>query len=314
MNFQQLRIIRETVRSNYNLTEVANKLFTSQSGVSKHIKDLEDELGIELFERKGKRLLGMTAPGRELAKIVDRMLLDAQNIKSLAEQYSQQDQGHLTVATTHTQARYVLPNIVAQFRLQYPKVKLHLHQGSPQEIAQMLLAGEADIGIATETIGNVEGLLTFPFHSWHHSVIVPAGHALEKQVAKLHKSGKQLTINMIAAYPLITYHSGFTGRASIEKAFQEAGLAPEIVLSALDADVIKSYVELGMGIGIVASMAFNPERDLNLRRLDCSHLFPANLTRIGVREGQLQRHFADHFIQLCTMKVPPASAAASGKR
>jgi LysR family cys regulon transcriptional activator len=310
MNFQQLRIIKETVRCNFNLTEVANRLFTSQSGVSKHIKDLEDELGIELFERKGKRLLGMTAPGRELAKIVDRLLLDAQNIKNLAEQYSQQDQGHLTVATTHTQARYVLPSIVAQFRLQYPKVKLHLHQGSPQEIAQLLLAGEADIGIATETIGDVEGLLTFPFHSWHHAVVVPAGHALEKQTAKLIKSGKKLTLAAIAAHPIITYHTGFTGRASIEKAFQEADLMPDIVLSALDADVIKSYVELGMGVGIVASMAFNAERDTGLRLLECSHLFSANVTRIAVREGQLQRHFADHFIALCS---PQAAQQITGK-
>ncbi len=168
-----------------------------------------------------------------------------------------------------------------------------------------MLAGEADIGIATETIGNIEGLLTFPFHSWHHGVVVPAGHALEKQVAKLHKAGKKLTLAAIAAHPIITYHTGFTGRASIEKAFQEAALTPEIVLSALDADVIKSYVELGMGIGIVAEMAFNPERDTTLRLLECSHLFPANVTRIAVREGQLQRHFADHFISLCKPEGTP---------
>jgi LysR family cys regulon transcriptional activator len=300
MNFQQLRIIRETLRCQFNLTEVASRLYTSQSGVSKHIKDLEDELGLALFERKGKRLLGLTAPGRELAKIVERMLLDAQSIKNLAEQYSQQDQGTLTVATTHTQARYMLPAVVAQFRLRYPKVKLHLHQGSPQEIAQMLTSGEADIGIATEAIGDVEGLITYPFHRWHHAVVVPVGHALEKQVAKLAKAGRQLALKDIAAYPIITYHEGFTGRAVLEKTFQAAGLTPEIVLSALDADVIKSYVELGLGIGIVAALAFNPERDLTLRLLDCTHLFPANLTRIAVREGQLQRQFADDFIALCT--------------
>ncbi len=300
MNFQQLRIIRETLRCQFNLTEVASRLYTSQSGVSKHIKDLEDELGLALFERKGKRLLGLTAPGRELAKIVERMLLDAQSIKNLAEQYSQQDQGTLTVATTHTQARYMLPAVVAQFRLRYPKVKLHLHQGSPQEIAQMLSSGEADIGIATEALGDVEGLITYPFHRWHHAVVIPAGHALEKQVTKLAKAGKQLALKDIAAYPIITYHEGFTGRAVLEKTFQAAGLTPEIVLSALDADVIKSYVELGLGIGIVASLAFNPERDLGLRLLDCTHLFPANLTRIAVREGQLQRQFADDFIALCT--------------
>jgi LysR family cys regulon transcriptional activator len=189
---------------------------------------------------------------------------------------------------------------VAQFRLRYPKVKLHLHQGSPQEIAQMLISGEADIGIATEALGSVEGLITYPFHSWHHAVVVPVGHPLEKQVTKLAKAGKQLALKDIAAYPIITYHEGFTGRAVLEKTFQEAGLTPEIVLSALDADVIKSYVELGLGIGLVASIAFNPERDLTLRLLDCTHLFPANLTRIAVREGQLQRQFADDFIALCT--------------
>jgi LysR family transcriptional regulator, cys regulon transcriptional activator len=299
MNFQQLRIIRETVRCHFNLTEVASRLFTSQSGVSKHIKDLEDELGLVLFERKGKRLLGMTAPGLELAKIVERMLLDAQNIKQLAEQYSQQDQGQLTVATTHTQARYVLPNIVVQFRLQYPNVKLHLHQGSPQEIAQLLLDGHADIGIATESLGAVEGLTSYPFHSWHHAVVVPTGHALEKQAAKLAKSKKALTLAAIAAYPIITYHAGFTGRTLLEQTFQKAELPIDIVLSALDADIIKSYVELGLGIGLVASIAFNAERDQHLCLLDCSHLFPINVTRIAVKEGQLLRHYANHFIELC---------------
>jgi len=295
MNFQQLRIIRETVRCKFNLTEVANRLYTSQSGVSKHIKDLEDELGVELFVRKGKRLLGMTEPGREMLKIVERLLLDAQNIKSLADQYSQQDQGQLTVATTHTQARYILPDIVVSFRKLYPKVKLHLHQGSPQEIATMLLEGRADIGIATEALGGVEGLVSYPYHSWHHGVIVPLGHALEKK--------KKLTLAEIAAWPIITYHEGFTGRARIEQAFNAADLQPEIVLSALDADVIKSYVELGLGIGIIASLAFDPKRDKGLRLLDCSHLFPENLTRIAIREGQLLRQFAYHFIGLCAPKV-----------
>jgi LysR family transcriptional regulator, cys regulon transcriptional activator len=298
MNFQQLRIIRETVRCNFNLTEVANSLYTSQSGVSKHIKDLEDELGVELFLRKGKRLLGMTEPGREMVKIVERLLLDAQNIKNLADQYSQQDKGHLVLATTHTQARYVLPNIVLQFRLRYPQVKLQLHQGSPQEIAQMLLEGRADIGIATEALAEVEGLISYPYHSWHHAVVVPVGHALEKK--------KKLTLDAIAAYPIVTYHEGFTGRANIEKAFADANLKPEIVLAALDADVIKSYVELGMGIGIVASLAFNPERDTALHKLDCSHLFPENVTRIAIREGHLMRKFAYDFIALCAPHLSEA--------
>jgi LysR family cys regulon transcriptional activator len=307
MNFQQLRIIRETVRCNYNLTEVANHLYTSQSGVSKHIKDLEDELGVELFVRKGKRLLGMTEPGREMVKIVERLLLDAHNIKNLADQYSQQDQGHLTVATTHTQARYVLPDIVVEFRKQFPKVKLHLHQGSPQEIAQMLLEGRADIGIATEALGGLEGLVSYPFHSWFHGVIVPAGHPLEK------KGKKKLTLEAIAEYPIVTYHEGFTGRARIDEAFNGAGLQPDIALSALDADVIKSYVELGLGIGIVASLAFSEERDANLRLLDCSHLFPENVTQIAIREGHLLRQFAYHFIGLCAPKVLPQLPGFNGK-
>ncbi|MES2664341.1 MAG: CysB family HTH-type transcriptional regulator [Pseudomonadota bacterium] len=292
MNFQQLRIIRETARRNFNLTEVANTLYTSQSGVSKHIKDLEDELGIELFIRKGKRLLGLTDPGLEMLKIVERMLIDAKNIKNLAEQYTQQDQGQLTLATTHTQARYALPKVVAEFKKIYPKVHLKLHQGSPDEIAKMLLEGEADIGIATETIGEISELAVFPYYSWHHAVIVPKQHPLV--------NSEPLTLAAIAEYPIITYHEGFTGRAMIEKTFQEAGFIPDIVMSALDADVIKSYVELGVGIGILASVAFNDVKDNELRRLGCDHLFHANTTKIAVRKGNFLRAFAYHFIEMCS--------------
>jgi LysR family cys regulon transcriptional activator len=262
---------------------------------------------VELFVRKGKRLLGMTEPGREMVKIVERLLLDAHNIKNLADQYSQQDQGHLTVATTHTQARYVLPDIVVEFRKQFPKVKLHLHQGSPREIAQMLLDGRADIGIATEALNDVEGLVSYPYHSWFHGVIVPAGHPLEK------KGKKKLTLEQIAEYPIVTYHEGFTGRARIEEAFAGAGLQPEIALSALDADVIKSYVELGLGLGIVASLAFDAKRDAGLRLLECSHLFPENVTRIAIREGHLLRQFAYHFIGLCAPKVLAQLPGFNGK-
>lgn len=290
MNFQQLRIVRETVRRNFNLTEVANALYTSQSGVSKHIKDLEDELGIELFIRKGKRLLGLTDPGREMVSIVERMLLDAHNIKNLAEQYSQQDSGHLTIATTHTQARYVLPKIITEFKKQYPKVHLRLHQGSPAEIAQLIMDGEADIGIATETLGELPGLVSFPFYSWHHSVIVPEGHPLQEE---------PLTLEAIARYPIITYHEGFTGRARMEKAFLDAGLTLDIVMSALDADVIKSYVELGLGVGIIASVAFNGSRDNGLVLLDGAHLFDEVYTRIAIRRGHLLRQYVYELIALC---------------
>lgn len=298
MNFQQLRIIRETVRQNFNLTEVANVLHTSQSGVSKHIKDLEDELGVELYVRRGKRLLGLTNPGREMLKIVERMLLDAGNIKNLADQYSQQDTGQLTVAATHTQARYVLPKVVTAFKKQYPKVHLRLHQGSPKEIVQMLMQGDADIGLATESLGEIEDLAAFPLYSWRHAVVVPKDHPLSMR--------ETVTLEAIAEFPIITYHEGFTGRARVEKVFHDAGLTPDIVMSALDADVIKSYVELDLGVGIIASVAFSSERDHALKMLDSAHLFLENETKLAVRKGHLLRRYAYRFIEICSPDLTEA--------
>ena len=295
MNFQQLRIIRETVRRNYNLTEVGNALYTSQSGVSKHIKDLEDELGIELFIRKGKRLLGLTDPGKELLGIVERMLLDAKNIKQLAEQFSQSDKGQLTIATTHTQARYALPKVVSQFKKAFPKVHLALHQGSPNEIAEMLSDGRADIGIATEAISLIPELATFPYYSWHHAVIVPKGHPLEKL--------QKISLEDLAEHPIVTYHEGFTGRQIIDETFLKANITPDIVMSALDADVIKTYVELGLGIGIIASMAYQKDRDTQLTLLESSHLFSNNITRIAIRKGHYLRGYAYKFIELCSKEL-----------
>lgn len=295
MNFQQLRIIREAVRCNYNLTEVGNALFTSQSGVSKHIKDLEDELGVELFVRRGRRLLDLTEPGRELLQIVERILLDANNIKNMVEQYSQRDEGQLTVVATHTQARYSLPPVITEFKKAYPKVHLKLHQASPNEIVAMLLSGEADIGMATEALADVTKLDSFPFYSWHHAVIVPAGHPLEQV--------NPLTLQAMAAYPIVTYHEGLTGRAKIDHAFLDAGVTPDISMSALDSDVIKTYVELRLGIGIIASMAFNPAKDSDLRLLQCEHLFGANTTYIALRRGHYLRSFAYRFIELCSPKL-----------
>jgi len=297
MNFQQLRIVRETVRRNFNLTDVANALFTSQSGVSKHIKDLEDELGVELFVRKGKRLLGLTDPGKELAVVVERMLIDAKNIRSIAKQFAKRDQGNLVIATTHTQARYALPGIVAAFRQAFPRVHLVLLQGSPEEIVALLQAGEADIGIATETLSNVPDLVAFPMYEWQHAVIVPNGHALAGRA--------QVTLEDIAEYPVVTYHEGFTGRTRIDESFATAGLVPDIVLSALDADVIKTYVELGLGVGIVASMAYDAERDRNLRLLP-GDLFGNNVTRLAVRKGHYLRDYAYRFISQCAPGVSEA--------
>lgn len=290
MNFQQLRIVREAVRRNFNLTEVANALYTSQPGVSKNIKDLEDELGVELFVRRGKRLIGLTKPGEELIATVESILRDAQNLRSIADQFANREEGNLIVATTHTQARYALPEVIQQFRAHYPKVHLTLHQSSPREIAEMLMAGEADIGIATESLDNVPDLVTFPCYTWHHGIIVPEDHPLTRL--------PELTLAALAAYPIVTYHEGFTGRSHIDRAFAEAGLQVDIVLSAIDADVIKTYVEIGLGIGIVASMAFNPVKDAGLRLLKVDALFEGNTTLLAVHRGTFLRDYARRFITM----------------
>ncbi|MBN9421495.1 MAG: transcriptional regulator [Candidatus Accumulibacter sp. 66-26] len=303
MNFQQLRIVRETVRQDFNLTTVANALFTSQPGVSKHIKDLEDELGVEIFVRRGKRLLGLTEPGKELLAVVERILLDAQNVRSIADQFSSRETGNLVIATTHTQARYTLPGVIKRFKAEYPKVHLVLHQGSPREIAELLSAGEVDIAIATEGLDSVPEVVTFPCYSWHHALIVPQGHPLT-QVA-------EPTLAAIAEYPIVTYHEGFTGRANIDRSFAEAGVVPDIVLSAIDADVIKTYVDIGLGIGIVASMAYHPERDANLVRLDLPGLFGENTTRLALRRGVYLRSYAYAFIDAL---VPGLSEEKIGER
>lgn len=241
--------------------------------------------------RKGKRLLGLTDPGKELVEIVERILLDVKNVKRLAEQFSNRDQGRLTIATTHTLAQYALPSVVTQFKKAFPQVHLVLHQASPGEIVSMLLEGVADIGIATEALESVTELASFPYYSWHHAVIGPHGHPLE--------SAHPLTLEAIAAFPIITYHEGFTGRAGIDQAFTKARLVLDIAMSALDADVIKTYVELGLGVGLVASMAFNPARDIRLKLLDRSHLFEKNTTNISVRRGHFLRGYAYRFIELC---------------
>ena len=290
MNFQQLRIIRETVRQNFNLTEASAALYTSQSGVSKHIKDLEDELGVQLFVRKGKRLLGLTEPGQALLSIVERMLVDADNIKRLADDFNKVDEGTLTIATTHTQARYVLPPIVNLFKKEFPKVHLILQQASPVEIAEMLLQGEADIGIATESLTTEENLASVPYYDWRHSIITPQDHPLASKT--------EISLTDLAEYPIITYHGGFTGRSKIDKAFTDAGVDVNIVMSALDADVIKTYVELGMGVGVVNNVAYDAERDYRLKQIQ-TDIFGVNTTWIAVRKGHLLRGYGYEFISLC---------------
>lgn len=292
MNLQQLRIVRETVRKDFNLTEASNALFTSQSGASKHIRDLEDELGVELFERRGKRILGLTVAGRALIEVIERILLDTENLKRSAHQLAHEDQGSLAIATTHTQARYALPPIVARFKQVFPKVHLELHQCGPDEIVSLLKAGKVDIGIATEALHEQGQLFAcFPFYHWYHAVIVPEGHALN--------DGAALTLERIADYPIVTYHEGFTGRARIDEAFAAADVVPDIVLTALDADVIKTYVELELGVGLIASMAYHEKRDAGLSLLDVSALFPRNTTYLALRRGHFLRGYAYQFLQFC---------------
>lgn len=296
MNFQQLRIVRETVRQRFNLTEASNALFTSQSGASKHIRDLEDELGVELFERRGKRILGLTTAGRALLDTIERILLDAENLKRSAHQLANQDQGRLAIATTHTQARYALPPIIAQFKTRFPKVNLELHQCSPSEIVALLKSGTVDIGIATEGFNEPHSsFVRFPFHQWHHSIVVPDSHPLV--------DASPLTLEALAEYPIVTYHEGFTGRTRIDSAFEQEGLLPNVVLTALDADVIKTYVELGMGVGVIASVAYHAERDRGLRLLSGADLFPENTTYLALRRGHFLHAFVYEFLQLCSSEL-----------
>jgi len=287
MNFQQLRSVREAVRCGFNLTEVAHHLHTSQPGVSRQIRELEEELGIELFVRAGKRLTGLTEPGSHVLPIIERMLLESSNLRQAGQEFVAQQSGLLSVAATHSQARYALPVAVQEFRQQFPNVKLHLHQGSPKQIAQMLIDGEADVGIATEALGDYPQLVALPCYRWTHSVIVPRGHAL---------LDAPLTLEGLARHPLITYDSGFTGRSRIDQAFAQRGLAPNIVLAAMDADVIKTYVQLGMGVGIVAGVAYEAERDTQLGAIDAGRLFGINLTKLAVRRGNYLRRYVHAFI------------------
>jgi len=289
MNFQQLRSVRETARRGYNLTEVANALFTSQPGVSRQIRELEDELGVIIFERNGKRLTGMTGPGKGILKIIDRLLVEAENLQQASQEYADQDVGTLTIAVTHTQARYALPQVVQAFRAAFPGVRIALQQSAPEHIAEWVLSGKADIGIATEGLSAFPDLVSFPCYRWSHVVVVPEGHPL--------LSVGPITLEHLAQHPLITYDVGFTGRGHIDDAFAKAGVEPDIVLTAMDSDVIKQYVALGMGVGIVASMAFDHGRDRGMRAVEASHLFAPNVTRLAVRRGAFLRAYAYHFIE-----------------
>ncbi len=295
MNLKQLRLVREIIRNDFNVTEAAASLYTSQSGVSKHIKDLEDELGIALFIRRGKRLLGLTEPGAEVVKVMDRLLLEADNVKRVASHFADSSRGTLTIATTHTQGRYALPSVLSLFRERFPHVTLVLLQAHPREIPKLLIEGQAEVGMSTDTLDDVPDLLAFPYYSWRHAVIVPEGHPLTQT--------QELTLERIAEYPIVTYDHGLTGRRQIDKAFENRGLTANISMAALDSDVIKTYVALGFGVGIIAQMAYDKVQDRGLRLIDKPEFFETNTTSIAVRRGRFLRSYVYRLIEMCTPDI-----------
>jgi LysR family cys regulon transcriptional activator len=298
MKLQQLRYACEVMRRGLSVSAAAEALHTSQPGVSKQIKGLEDELGVEIFVRHGKRIAAVTEPGKAVLAIAERILSEAGNLKRAGEEFANQKQGTLTIATTHTQARYALPRAVAAFKKRYPGVRLVLHQGNPTQICEMARAGEADLAIATEAIADYPDLVSLPCYQWNRCVVVPRGHPLLKE--------KPLTLEAVARYPVVTYDFAFAGRSLINKAFEKRGLAPNVVLTALDSDVIKTYVELGLGIGILASMGFDAKRDRSLHALDASHLFESSTTRVGIKRGAWLRAYVYDFIELFAPRLSPA--------
>jgi LysR family cys regulon transcriptional activator len=305
MNLRQLQYLHEVMRQNLNVSRAAKALFTSQPGVSKQIRLLEEELGVPVFTRAGKRLIGVTEPGERVLAMVAHVLGEVENIRHVSNEYSGDEGGDLTIATTHTQARYALPGVIKKFLARYPRVRVRLHQGNPTQIAEMALSGAADIAIATEAIAEYTGLVMLPCYEWNRSVIVPPRHALLRE--------KRLTLAKIARYPLVTYDFAFAGRSETNRAFAAAGLVPDVVLTAIDADVIKTYVELGLGVGLIASMAFDAKRDRGLRARDASHLFEPSSTKIGIRRGLFLRGYVYDFIELFapTLTRPAVDAAMS---
>lgn len=298
MKLQQLRYIHEVAKQDLNISAAAEALHTSQPGVSKQIQLLEEELGLQIFQRNGKRLSGITKPGEEILKLASQVLLGMRNIKQVGDEFSRLDRGELNIATTHTQARYKLPKAVQQFMQHYPNVKLHIHQGNPSQVTQWVATGEADIGIATESISLDNRIACLPCYQWNRCVVVPQEHALLAKPA--------LTLQDIADYPLITYDYAFTGSTVVSKVFQDAGVEPNVVLAAIDSDVIKTYVSLGLGIGLIANMAYDAERDAHLQQIDCSHLFPMSTTYLGMRKDAFLREFSVKFMQLLAPEITQA--------
>ncbi len=296
MNLHQFRFVQEAVRQNLNLTETAKALFTSQPGVSKAILELEGELGVDIFARHGKRLRRVTEPGEEVLKAIEIIMREVNNLKRIGDEFSNQDAGTLSIATTHTQARYVLPEPVARLRKRFPKVNVSLHQGNPQQVARMVIEEVAEVGLATESLDRYDELVTLPCYEWQHVIVMPAGHPLTQV--------ERLTIEQLAAEPLISYHPTFTGRTRIDQAFEARRLKPNVVLEAIDSDVIKTYVRLGLGIGIVAEMAVRDDgsnSDLAVRPLGT--LFGQNVARVAFKRSAYLRNFVYKFSELLSDRL-----------
>ncbi|MGE0079762.1 MAG: HTH-type transcriptional regulator CysB [Thiohalomonadaceae bacterium] len=291
MKLQQLRYVWEVAQHGLNISATAESLFTSQPGVSKQIRLLEDELGVQIFARSGKHLTHITPAGRTIVEMAGHILQEANNIKRAAQEYRDEKRGTFAVATTHTQARYWLPLRIAEFMRRYPEVRLQMHQGTPQQIGQMAAQGQVDVAIATESLDSYEDLVMLPLYQWNRSVVVPQGHDLAR-------AGAPLTLEALVGYPIITYVSGFTGRSQLDRAFEARHLRPNVVFTAADADVIKCYVKLGLGVGVVANMAIDPETDSSLVALDARHLFPTSTTRLALRRHTFLRRFTYDFLLL----------------
>ena len=294
MKLHQLRYLHEVAKQGLSITAAADTLYTSQPGVSKQIQLFEEELGLQIFQRNGKRLIGITEPGEKILSLAAKVIHDIDNIKRVGDEFSNIETGSLTIATTHTQARYKLPAAVKTFMSQFPQVKLNIHQGNPTQVAEQVASGEADVGIATESISSFDSLLCLPCYQWNRCVVVPHGHPL--------LSEGPITLQKLVAYPLITYDFAFTGGTLVSKIFTDADLTPNVVLTAIDADVIKTYVTLGLGVGLLANMAYDPDRDSHLVAIDVSHLFPDSTTYLGVRKDAFLRGYMYGFIEIIAPK------------
>ncbi|MDO5667796.1 MAG: CysB family HTH-type transcriptional regulator [Alcaligenaceae bacterium] len=297
MNLQQFRFVRETIRQNFNLTEAARQLFSSQPGISKAIIELEDELGITIFERHGKRLRGLTEAGESVSEIINDIMRQVDNLKHLSDDLAERQDGNLVIGCTHAQARYFLPKILQQFKQKFPKVRVSLSEGDPPQLANRLLNDEIDIAFATETLSKVSGLMTLDCYEWEHVLVMNQDHPLSQLTTS---QAKKIQLKQIQQYPIITYDRAFSGRTTIDRIFEQQGLTPDIVLEAVDADVIKTYVDLNMGLGIIAGMAFDPGRDATLIHIPVGHLFGRHITRLALRKGAFVRGYLYEFVNMCS--------------